>query len=77
MRMTPGKLAAGFLLLAFALDFIALLGKLATLSFVASFICAIWAVATRASRVAGAIVLIIDAAIVAYIVLVIKFWNLP
>ena len=82
MKITPGKLAVGFLLLAFVLVFAVarqseMFGKIGTLSFAASLICAIWAVISKTSRVAGAIVLIIDAVIVGYFILIFKYWHLP
>ena len=85
-RKASGKLAAGFLVLAFVIlgaekaaagalpEFFA---KMATLSFLASFVCAIVAVFTRSSRVAGVIVLVIDAAIIGLVILVLKTWHLP
>jgi lipopolysaccharide export LptBFGC system permease protein LptF len=52
-------------------------GKIGTLFFAASFACAIVAVASRPSRIAGVIVLLIDAAIVGFIILVVRAWRLP
>ena len=86
MRNSAGKLAAGFLVLAFVIlgaetaaagAVPETFGRIATLSFLASFVFGIVALATKSSRVTGAIVLIIDAAVIGYVILIFKSWSLP
>jgi uncharacterized membrane-anchored protein len=53
------------------------IGKISTLFFVASVVCGIVAVVSKTSRVTGAIVLIIAAAIVGYFIVVLTHFNIP
>lgn len=94
MKITPGKLAAAFLVLTFAglavermttgvsqnISFqrtTETIGKISTLFFVVSIVCAIVAVSSKTSRVTGAIVLIIAAGVIGYVILVVTHLNIP